>query len=186
MEAMHEKHRCGLSLHDIINRYLSVDEEELPVGQDVAIGVQPEDFVWWQQEEAQLSAICRLIGQPKEHPLRGLEPKDNSSDTLESLRKHLEDYQRQFAVFAKSRDAAYAKWKLPCVSRTGFLWLADVAGVIRTLPELNKRLMDLAINESEQSVMAEYVKKTVFSFRQGGKRLARSGSFHASLPVAVS
>ncbi len=30
MEAMHERHRCGLSLHDIINRYLSVDEEELP------------------------------------------------------------------------------------------------------------------------------------------------------------
>ena len=161
MEAMHERHRCGLSLHDIINRYLSVDEKELPVGQDVAIGVQPEDFVWWQQEEAQLSAICRLIGQPKEHPLRGLEPKDNSNDTLESLRKYLEDYQHQFAVFAKSRDAAYAKWKLPCVSRTGFLWLADVAGVIRTLPELNKRLMDLAINESEQSVMAEYVAKGI-------------------------
>jgi len=93
--AMHQKKASGLSLHDYINRYLSIKAKCLRIPEGFTKGFKQEDIEAFCDTIKSLDSGKILLNMdPKEHPLRGMLPKPTKpqktslvimGDTLETL-----------------------------------------------------------------------------------------------------
>lgn len=95
IESLHQKQASGLSLHDCINRYLSIDATPMSIPEEFTKGMKQEDIETFCDNIKSLDSGRAILGmEPKEHPLYGLIPKPRSpqktsyvaiGDTLESM-----------------------------------------------------------------------------------------------------
>ncbi|MEE3390266.1 MAG: DUF4011 domain-containing protein [Candidatus Cryptobacteroides sp.] len=95
MESLHHKQASGLSLHDCINHYLSIDATPLPIPDEFTKGMKQEDIEALCDNIKSLDSGRAILGmEPKEHPLYGLTPRPRRpqktsyvamGDTLESM-----------------------------------------------------------------------------------------------------
>ena len=95
MESLHRKQASGLSLHDCINRYLSLNATPLSIPEEFTKGMKQEDLEAFCDTIKSLDSGRVILGmEPREHPFYGLLPKPRRpqktsyvvmGDTLESM-----------------------------------------------------------------------------------------------------
>ena len=95
MESLHRKQASGLSLHDCINRYLSLNATPLSIPEEFTKGMNQEDLESFCDTIKSLDSGRVILGmEPREHPFYGLllkprRPQKTSyvvmGDTLESM-----------------------------------------------------------------------------------------------------
>ena len=106
MEALHQKGASGLSLYTCITEYLAIKGEEMdadalpPVEQLTApllnrCCAYPEE----------MDAVLQVVGQPSQHPLLGLEPRDNTLQTLESIKALLAQFSTTYIKYTQQLAA---------------------------------------------------------------------------------
>lgn len=178
MEALHRKQPCGRSLYDLISCYLSIEGAEMDVPKEVADHVLSEDFNWWSTETEQLNAVFRLVGHPADHPLKGLEPKDNSQATFQSLHQCMGKYREYYSVYQKTWSQVHQKWPLTCTTDSDYEWLASLLSLLSDMPELNARLMDLAADPNKMAQLSEWLSR---GRQRDSLKAALTGSFSVSL-----
>jgi hypothetical protein len=76
MESLHHKQSSGLSLHDCINRYLSIDTVPMPIPEGFTKEMKQENIEAFCDSIKSLDSGRSILGmEPKDHPLYGLTPK---------------------------------------------------------------------------------------------------------------
>ncbi len=88
MEALHRKQQSGYSLYECISEFLALPDDEISDGLP-ALEQMTNAFVDSCRDMVeQVDAVLAIVGQPGQHVLYGLEPKDNRMETLDGL-QHL-------------------------------------------------------------------------------------------------
>lgn len=109
MDVLHQKGDNGLSLYECISEYLSLPQEELQEGLPEKDNLTASFITnCWEQIDP-LDTILKIAGTPKSHPLFGLEPINNRLETIDGIKKILQEFGLVFtgythALVAYSND----------------------------------------------------------------------------------
>ena len=123
MEALHEKASNGLSLYDCISEYLRIQGEECSEELPPVETVDSEYIEKCREQVEQTEAVLSLIGTPSQHPLYGLEPKDNRQETLDTLQALLQDIRSHQAAFSSALESMNGSIPLGLKTEADIRWL---------------------------------------------------------------
>ena len=106
MEALHQKGASGLSLYTCITEYLALkceemDGEALPPTEQLTAELLSRCRAYPEQ----MDAVIQVTGQPAQHPLLGLEPRDNTLQTLEAIKAVLTQFSATYKTYTRQLAA---------------------------------------------------------------------------------
>ena len=109
MDALHQKGSNGLSLYDCISEYLAIPQDEIQDGLPEKSILTAGFITNCKKQVESLDTILSIVGTPKDHLLFGLEPINNRLETIDGIKKLLQDFRQTFIkysdVLSSYRDA---------------------------------------------------------------------------------
>ncbi len=157
VERLHTKQPSGLSLYDMITRYLAIE------GNDEVV-MEPDflqDLTAARIEEAeaalrQLDTVFRITGDPAIHPLKGIEVYDPTTQaqvqiaaTLKLMKGLSAEAQQQLTVLANNIGIHIAP------TCAGVRWALQLADMAANMPVLNEALLRTVADKPLQAAMLE-------------------------------
>ena len=149
MQKLHQIEDNGFSLYDCINQYLSYTEEELPIPLEQLSTIDKETLQQDLEEVANLDTIFEIIGNPRQHPLNGLYPKNNAIETKEGLKRLLPDYKEGITVLPEMNRFMTSTLgaEVPLTSE-GVRVAQEVMSVLQQLPRYTSDLVNFCSDET--------------------------------------
>lgn len=155
MESLHKRGPSGFSLYDCITEYLDISEDEITDNlpdlnlYNVAFVEKARSFI------NDISTIIEISGRPSGHPLKQLVPKDNRLETFEAIQSLLNDFKTSFVELEDKINSIEGASAFKIDNEADLQWLRKFSGVLSDLDLLNKRLLDLGVDDMTR---ASYVK----------------------------
>ena len=144
MEALHREESCGLSLYNCISEYLAIKEKEETTGLPAADSINSAYIAQSMDYADKLKAVIKITGKPSAHPLAGLEPVDNSQQTIDTLRKLLSDYKAAHESYRQALYDINETTPFKVSTADDLNWLFSLPKTLERIPFLNKALLLLA------------------------------------------
>ena len=91
-ETMHDTSLYGMSLYDMINGYLAIEEKETQITVMPSENITKDTVKAWQNEISSLVTIDAVNEGIYSSPLKGLMPVDDNKDTLENIKDNIKQY----------------------------------------------------------------------------------------------
>ena len=105
MDALHQKGSNGLSLYECISEYLAIPQEEIQDGLPEKEVLTASFITNCREQTEPLDTILNIVGTPGSHPLFGLEPVNNRLETIDSIKKILQEFRQTFADYTQALQA---------------------------------------------------------------------------------
>ena len=161
IEALHQKGSSGLSLYDCISEYLAITEDELseqlPPNKRITVSYIEK----CKEQIEQVNAILDIVGQPKQHRLYGLAPKDNRQETLEAIRTLLQELKGKNNTFITQLHTLNSTTPMDLKTAEDIQWLEMFIGYLNT--EKKKEELHKTILSSYQE---DIIKMDVNAYRR--------------------
>ena len=159
MEALHHEEPCGLSLYNCISEYLLIKEDEETTDLPAADKIN-RDYITQSLEYAdKLKAVIDITGQPAAHPLAGLEPVDNSQQTIDSLRQLLADYKTAHEAYRQAMYDINESTPFKVTTAEDLDWLFHLPEAMQPIPFLNGALLTVANDPVQLTQLSDAVMK---------------------------
>ena len=117
MQAVHHVGDCELSVYDCIDRYLNLGETaKADISYDFSKSKKENDLDQLTETLTKLDAVFQVTGEPHQHPLAGLAPKDDRRESLaalETLLHQLQSSGEQPGTLIAAWQDIQKKWFLP-------------------------------------------------------------------------
>ena len=117
MQAVHNVGDCELSVYDCIDRYLNIGETpKVDIPLELSKSKKDIDLTQLTDTLTKLDAVFQVTGQPHQHPLAGLAPKDDRRESLaqlETLLRQLQSSGEQPGTLVSAWQTIQQKWFLP-------------------------------------------------------------------------
>ena len=141
MEVLHSPQTYGYSLYECITNYLSIPGDELLLGQSLPDFLNKEKLDKIREELISLDIVFQITGHPQDHPLKGLMPKDVSSESIRKLQQSLTDYRNVFKQIMEDRRLFERDLSLAVPDTfEGLVWMKEMCDILLKLPVLNKTI----------------------------------------------
>jgi DNA polymerase III delta prime subunit len=157
METLHHKEACGMSLYECISEYLSIGQKEIDEQLPPAETIRADFLGQCRNYTAEIQAIIDVTGMPGQHPLRGMEPRSNSKETIEDIRRQLSAFIDTDKVLAEAWQAVEQMDLFNIETEKDLEWLNKAVEAMVRLPLLNARLLELASDENTIKILKEHV-----------------------------
>lgn len=156
VRALHTKSDKGLSLHDCISRYLSIDGDFMP---SFPVDLNAAEIESCAEQICELDTVFRLTGYPTKSPLALLSPKDTDIDTtdkIENLLGSLSTYTNDLRELHKILSEQYHfESSLQFYSLYDYLTAVDEIADVASCP--SAALLELIDNSYELKSLKETV-----------------------------
>ena len=159
IERLHRRQHCGLSLYDMITRYLAVEGDDHLVMDPLFLQEATAERI--AEAEAalrQLATVFDITGDPAVHPLKGLEVTDPTVsaqtqivDCLNQLRPLLAETQRQLTLLANSNGLLIA------ATPDGAQWAQQLADTAAAMPVLSEALLRTVADDRQKAAIQEKI-----------------------------
>lgn len=123
MEALHQKSSNGLSLYECISEYLSISEEEISEQLPPKTQITANYIARCRDQVELTNAVVDIVGKPHQHPLLGLEPKDNKQETLEAVHKILQELKDNYGKYSSQLNKLNTSVHWDLKTETDIQWL---------------------------------------------------------------
>lgn len=158
MEVLHSPQTYGYSLYECITNYLSIPGDELLLGQSLPDFLNKEKLDKIREELISLDIVFQITGHPQDHPLKGLMPKDVSSESTRKLQQSLTDYRNVFEQIMEDRRLFERGLSLAVPDTfEGLVWMKEMCDILLKLPVLNKTIIEIAGNKELTQEWKEHI-----------------------------
>jgi DNA polymerase III delta prime subunit len=159
MERLHVSRASGLSLYDIITRYLSIDSDDaLAPAEGYMEGLNAQRLSDDEQLVRQLDVVFAVTGHPANHPLNGLNTTDVSAAAKQRVLDSLIKIQPELSAVKRSMEAIEAECHVEVPhTLSGTVWTWQFVNAVRQIPVLNAALLDIAANATAEGQWRQVV-----------------------------
>ena len=182
MEALHNKGVSGLSLYDCITEYLTIAEDER---EGLSLDPQQLNAAFIDKCKSMVEpveAVVSLVGNPKNHQLKGLEPVDNKTRTLEEIKQVLTDFARQWPKYDEEKERFAASTPFRLTTEDDMKWLKQLTDCIDRSTAMEcplNGIINMDIDSERQrwnEIQAKWFLPRFFAKRSYQKELRQYGS----------
>ncbi len=181
MEALHKRDSSGLSLYDCISEYLSIEGDEL---QDYTFPKEQQSAVFIDECRSQAEpteTVVGLVGNPRNHPLVGLEPIDNKTTTLDDIRQVLTAFGSLWPKYVGQKKNFTDTSTFNLTADDDLKWLEQLAACIDRSTEMGcplNGIMDIDVDDGRRrwnDIQQKWFLPRFFAKRSYQKELRQYG-----------
>ena len=166
VKALHKRYHFGLSLYDVITRYLSIDGDEAFVTPRALLeNLNTETIQDWSDAIEDLVAVGNACGHPYNHPLTGINIFDYSAQIKEQLIEILSRTIEAITAVEASLEIflALTDETATCQNRQQLAHLSDIIKILMRIPSLTSALL-------RQERIGETIEEMRFAIMHGRER----------------
>ena len=128
------------------------------LGQSLPDFLNKEKLDKIREELISLDIVFQITGHPQDHPLKGLMPKDVSSESIRKLQQSLTDYRNVFKQIMEDRRLFERDLSLAVPDTfEGLVWMKEMCDILLKLPVLNKTIIEIAGNKELTQEWKEHI-----------------------------
>lgn len=162
VKLLHDKLPSGLSLHDYIMRYVSINTTDgaIEPTKEFLASIDSDRISKAEEMIRQLSAVLQITGTPIQHPLHGLIMKDPSYEAQRKTQFFIEQLAR-LAPGVRNVIHTLAQVNGIDIEQTerGVRWAERFADMVLASPAMNADIINVANNENSLRAWKEHIAK---------------------------